>query len=383
MKRQTLLIAVVVLLLLAILVWLFFTVFERRVEEHETGFQGEARQNEYLAAERFLQKYGMQIKSLSTILDLKAMPPSDDVLFIPTARYDLSPEKIQEILSWVKHGGHLITRSRRPFSGKIVKDDTLFDLLGVETHAKKEIDLLDTTKPSVIDVHVNSKIEDKKVEFDMNVWMKDLEKHDISWRVKGENGSQLLEYQIGEGFVTLLSDIGFLKNSRIAKHDHAAFLYTLVHVDNRNRNIWIVRNDDMPSLLSVLRQKAAASLIALAIFLVFWLWYVTRRFGPLQQTEEGLRRSLREHITSTGFFQWRCHNRSTLFLNAKLALQEQIAQSRPLWTKLGEAELAAKLAKIAGVPTEKILAVLQAGKADKENEFTQYIEILSQIRKKL
>jgi hypothetical protein len=46
-------------------------------------------------------------------------------------------------------------------------------------------------------------------------------------------------------------------------------------------------------------------------------------------------------------------------------------------------KLASKLGKIAGIPSDRILLVLKANKADKESEFSQYIEILSVIRKKL
>ena len=95
------------------------------------------------------------------------------------------------------------------------------------------------------------------------------------------------------------------------------------------------------------------------------------------------RRSLREHITSSGFYQWRNHNRTVLFLSARSALQEQIAQTRPLWAKLDEMRLAGKLGKIAAIPSDQVLSVLQAQQADKEVEFTQFIEILSVIRKKL
>ena len=382
MSRQAIVFTLIGILLAAATAWWFFENFEHRVEEKEVGFHGEASRNDFLAAERFLEKYGMQIESLPTILDLKHMPQSNDVLFIPTGRYDLATEKIAELLDWVRQGGHLIVRARHPSRKGIKMDDELFQRLGVETHAKKD-NLFDSEDRTVIKVQVNDTIEDKQVEFDKNIWMQDIGDSDLSWQVDGENGSHLLEFKLGEGYVTLLSDIEFLDNASIAKYDHASFLYTMVHIDNSKRHLWIIRNDDMPSLLSMLRHKAPATLILFGILILFWLWYTTRRFGPLQPASTASRRSLREHITSSGFYQWRNQNRTELFVSARTALQEQLAQTRPLWAKLDNMKLAGKLGKIAGIPSDQVLSVLKAKQADKEAEFTQFIEILSVIRKKL
>jgi len=383
MNRQALVLSLIGMLLAAAAAWWFFENFEHRVEEKDVGFHGEASRNDFLAAERFLEKFGMQIESLPTILDLKKMPQHNDVLFIPTGRYDLATQKMTELLNWVEQGGHLIVRARRPSRSGIKMDDELFASLGVETHTQKDNSLFETENRAVIDVQVNDKIENKKVEFDKNVWLQDVGENDLSWQVDGANGSHLLEYHLGDGYVTLLSDIEFLDNDAIAEHDHASFLYTMVHIDNTNRRIWIIRNDDMPSLLSMLKDKAPATLILLGVLILFWLWYTTRRFGPLQPAPKMARRSLREHITSSGFYQWRNHNRTELFVSARTALQEQIAQTRPLWAKLDEMKLAGKLGKIAAIPSDQVLSVLQAQQADKEVEFTQFIEILSVIRKRL
>jgi hypothetical protein len=383
MSRQTLIAVVLALVFIGFAVWWFFTNFEYRVEEQDLGYGTEARRNQYLAAERFLEKFDMQIKSIPSMLEVKSLPPPSDVLFMPTARYDLSSKRVQELLAWVKRGGQLITRARPVAESRPAQDDPLFYLLGVTTHVMKEHDHNKSHNPSVINVHVNSAVEDKKVEFDMNVWMTDTKKHELNWRVKGKNGSQILEYHLGAGYVTLLSDLHFLNNNSIADNDHAAFLYALVHLDSSDRKIWIVRHDDLPSLLSIMWEKSPASLIALSVLLAIWLWYTTRRFGPLLMRETGKRRSLREHISSSGYYQWRNNNRSALFMSAKTALQEQIAQTRPLWIKLGDSELSEKLGKIAGIPADKVLRVLQCASVEKEVEFTQYIEILSLIRKSL
>ena len=206
---------------------------------------------------------------------------------------------------------------------------------------------------------------------------------ETSWTVDGENGAQLLEFKIDDGWVTLLSDIQFLTNRYIDKFDHAAFLHTIVHIDNSKRKLWLIRNDDSPSLLSLLFTNAQSAMVMFLIFIFAWLWYISRRFGPVAPNPQAIRRSMSEHITSTGHYQWRNHNRTELLESVQKAVHEQIAQTRPLWINLSEKELAKKLAKIAGLDQERILKAITAKRVGKELEFSATIEVLSIIRKKL
>jgi hypothetical protein len=47
---------------------------------------------------------------------------------------------------------------------------------------------------------------------------------------------------------------------------------------------------------------AAETLVALGVFILFWLWRVALRFGPLQPSPEPNRRSLLEHVRALGRF---------------------------------------------------------------------------------
>jgi len=439
-------------IMLGLLAWLVISVYinyETYQKEVNLGYTGEAKSNDFYAAELFLAKYGMQIKSLTSILTLNVMPDTNDVLFIPTKRYDLGDDRVTELINWVKKGGHLIVLARYDYAkekdddDKHEIDDILFNRLGVRTHAKgiksfferfglesddfdelnveadkdkaknkspdkklsdsdnkkqAEKDTSDESKDvedhrskrekyesahTPIDIKVNDKIENKKVYFIQDRWMTNEGDEDVSWSVEGENGAQLLEFKMDKGWVTLLSDINFLTNRHIDKFDHAAFLHTVVHIDDSKRQLWLIRNDDSPSIFWLIYGNAFSALMMFLIFVFVWLWYASRRFGPMAPNAQPIRRSMSEHITSAGHFQWRNHNRSELLASAQKALHEQIAQLRPLWLKLSEDELAEKLTKISGLDKEHVFRAITTRQVKKELEFTAIIEVLSTIRKKL
>jgi len=417
MNRVTLIIVTVVTVFVGSLIGWFLTTHERYEKEVDIGFNGEAATNRFYAAELFLKKYNMEIESLPSILELKEMPDTRDVLFIPTKRYDISTDRVAELMDWVRKGGHLIVLARYDSNNDENKNDELFETLGVTSEYEFDVDPIiemflgefvedepeAESKPETgsdaandkaddietpkrnppLNIQINDTIEDKKVRFIQSKWMTNEGRYETSWEVQGKNGSQLLEFHIDEGWVTLLSGIGFMTNYNLEKHDHAAFLHTLVHINNSDRKLWIIRNDDNPSLLSILYNEQYPVFISFIVFVLFWLWYASRRFGPVAPDSQAVRRSMSEHIVSTGHYQWRSRNREELLHSVQKTLHEQIVQTHPLWVRLSDKERAGKLAKLAGLNEEKVYLAITTKSAERELEFTAIIEVLSKIRKKL
>lgn len=438
MNRNVLIIVAIAAVLTASFSWWFFENYEQYEEEIDLGHRGEAARNRFYAAELFLEKYNMQVESLPSILQLKQLPDPGDVLFIPTQRFDIGPDRVKELMDWVSKGGHLIVLARYQRKGDVETRDELFHELGVTTdhtfdimpffgllmgdqeeelleeeekknqkqetagesasenpdnksegedgqdsmEENKKIDIKKLMR-SVLDIHINEEVENKKVRFWPSKWMVNQGLYETSWEVNGKNGAHLLEFQIEKGWVTLLSEIRFMTNKSIGRYDHAAFLHTLVHIDNSKRKLWIIRNDDSPSLLSILFDRYSPAMMTFIAFILFWLWYASRRFGPVTSDEQIARRSMSEHIVSAGHFQWRNRNRSELLQSVQKALYEQIAQTRPLWVKLSDKELAAKLAKVSGLDEDRIYRSITAKSVSKELDFAATIEVFSIIRKKL
>ena len=422
MNYKSIIAVAVILLTSSIYPILFFTSHERVTQEENTGYSQEARRNNFYAAELFLKKYGMEIKSMASILQLKKMPDTNDVLFIPTERFDLGKDRVDEIMKWVNKGGHLIAVARYNYGSDKKTNDLLFERLGVtarslidneifdefsdfllerkpakkdkqakeakQKDAKKDKnkrslrEVFETNRTPIL-VEINNKQEEKRVYFNQDKWMSYENSYEVGWHVTGKNGAQLLEFIVGDGRITLLSDINFMRNRQIDKFDHAAFLYSMVHLNNSKRNLWLIRSDDSPSLLSLMFTHAKPALIVFAVLLFAWLWYASRRFGPIAPNSSTSRRSVGEHIISSGYYYWRNRHRSELLASVQKAIQEQLAHTRPAWLKLSDEDLAEKIAGITHLDKTRILKAITATHVEKELEFTAIIEVLSIIRKKL
>lgn len=134
-----------------------------------------------------------------------------------------------------------------------------------------------------------------------------------------EFGSQLIQLSLGEGQITVLTDLSLWDNNHLLYLDHAWLLAWLTGDDG----VWFVRSVAMPPLLQWLWQRAPELFIALLLLVALWLWLRIPRQGPLQPVEEDRHHDYLQHLHASGYFQWRTEQQDNL-----LAALRQQANAR-------------------------------------------------------
>ncbi len=419
MKRDFILLAVLVTAILALGIW-FSRTYEWRTEEVEVGFQGEAARNPLLAAVRFLEKTDTPVTSVDSVLQLEDMPKQFDVVVISTERFDFSPERTARFHQWVENGGHLIVTARRPGDTPGSRDDPLLDPYGIRFSDGDEDDALDELDSAPIDeitdsgaaeqIHTRTDCDEQEVEklktpaedceetikvkfdddgdsllvhFDPGKILEITGDTDPDWYVADALGVYLVEYRLGSGWLTVLNDFDFMHTENIRKHDHAAFLWRLLHIDQHRGSVWFITHEDIPALSALIWAAGKPVVIVLLALLAAWLWKSSRRFGPVLASPPPPRRSLREHIRASGFFFWQTQQQTLLLENTRQAVHAQIEILHPGWKSLQTDDLFARLAEASGLPVEEITHALQADEVVNEAQFTRYIHTLETVRKKL
>jgi hypothetical protein len=398
--RQPLIITAAIALVVALAAWWFFANFERRTDTVEMGFQGEARRNPLLALQRFLEASGDTVQSIESLSRLRTMPDTSSALLVPTQRYDLGPQRSEQLHEWVEHGGHLIVVARERIGDVQRASDPLLDRYGIELTVDEEPDdgigqdaeFEDGAKgdahgsdetPSV-EVTVDTGTEPYRVAFSPHrrVLLNN-DSVEPNWWVGQGYGAHLVELAVGDGHLTVLSDAAFLNNPMIGEFDHAAFALRLLHVRDGLRNIVLVYRDDMPNLVSVLWRWAWSVLVSGAILLVAWLWSASRRFGPIVADPPLSRRSLREHIQASGRFLWHHGHRDLLIDAARQAMHRRIQQRHPTWRAFAQDELARCVAEATSMPIAEVQWAMHAEVFETEAELTRYMNTLNTIGKRL
>ena len=368
--------------------WLYNN-FERVAQKVEIGFQGEARDNPLLAAERLLKRMGTPVKIGHTLPKIKQLESQDTLILLEYGSF-LKSTQTKQLLNWVRNGGHLIWVSDvlNNVQEKAIAPDPLFKRLSIRQYQNDlngfEVAQILPTKFVWAQYHL-------QVAFDSDYHLKSPLP---ATKIGNKYGIHLLFHYFGNGMISVLSDMWFIENNRIDLFDHAKFLWLLVNSERSATNVWLVYtktyNDDinipssknaMPPLWNLLWTNMWAIIISVMILLLFWLWAASRRFGPLLPVPPRIRRRLLEHIEASGHFWWRQDRALMLLRGAKQALLKRLESVHPDWIRLSNTELSQRLALVSGLNAQEIENAWHCTKPDNEITFTQTVQIFTKIRK--
>ncbi|EXI67456.1 MAG: hypothetical protein AW08_02012 [Candidatus Accumulibacter adjunctus] len=378
MRRRLLAAGLLALLVVgALAVWLVDH-FERVPVSVREAPHAEARRNPYLALERLTAGMGgtLRRQSDARVLD---DPPAGTTLFLDRQRaHLLPPERLRHLLAWVAAGGHLIAVAEDPQLA-----DPLLDSVGVgrATRSMEEI----PQRPAAITVQPPGGSRPLQVSAS---WQKlSASGRQPAWSAGdgGQEGVQMLQFRIGEGRLTVASELDQqLGNRRIGELDHAEFYWTLIggNAGSPPPQVLLLSRLQMPTLFEWLAENARAAAFAALLVLLLWLWRIVPRFGSLQPEPAPARRELREHLAAVGRYLWRCGQLAALLPAAREHFRQRLGQRRPAIAARTPAAQVSQLAALSALPAARIAAAL-AGPADGPHAFTDALRTLQELERVL
>lgn len=399
----------------------FYRTHEYKEVTIRTGLLNEARRNPYYAARLFLKRMGVPTVKKESLQSLSGIgfPDTDNVMFITSSRSTLSTGRTEALLDWVESGGHLIARSTTDwyYSGDDKLEDEIDELLsdkesrdplqrmmGIRTgkrvylgndNSDDEEDnqniissLLETTEDHQYEREIRLKgvsktLKIQSIRFNQLDIDYNHEKQSEPIKIAGKNF--MVRQRLGDGMITLLSDLSFLENYQIEKSDHAEILWHLVHGShtdlNQPQQVWLIHNDEMPSLWTLIWKYAWALNVSLIILFLFWMLKASRRFGPLIPKQQEDRRSLNEHITSSGNFYWKNNQKQLLVESARQSTLQHLTRVHPGWAQRTDEEQLQILSEQLKMPVDALRTLLFSTDIEQADDFTRLIQQLEMIRK--
>lgn len=338
----------VVLLVFAVplLGWGLYSSIEFYDETVEARWSVEALRNPYLVAQQYLEKSEIDVVDADNLIDLEVLR-GVGTLFISEPNQVLTPRQLREVKRWLERGGNII------YTANVVAhaDDLLLEDLDVEVNWR-DYDDEDEDEKSLSETfrEYNRQIEEGKtreeivesmvpestltiVEFGSDIGDLEIEFNDskvlthpyiegtgfdaskpepISWAYS-EYGVHLLQFEIGAGLLTIVSDPTIWTSYQIDQHDHAFLLWVLADDDG---GFAILRPVLQDSIWVLIGRNATELLIAAALLIALWIWHMGSRFGRLQPRDMSRTRALAEHFSSISHYLW--HRRDGEYLIAPL-----------------------------------------------------------------
>jgi hypothetical protein len=342
-----LLLGLAVGLLLLTLGWVFNHI-ESYEQQQNTGLSARAKRNDFLAAEFFLQRSGIEAASVSGRELLYQLPTPDHAIVLADFNISLSQKRQQALRQWLEQGGQLLTTAPT----FLADDDSnvLKSLFSIESvfHAQDKVNG-NAKELAVMDVQFVDLEETVKVALDMRFSLRFDEKlyhQDDIAIVRTGDDIHLLQLSIGKGFLTVVSDLNFLKNTQIKQPDHAFFLWQLL---GDSRKVWMLYSNHTPALWLRAWKYNAPLFVSVLVLGGFYFWSLWGRFGPIIQNPQIARRNILQHLRAVGQFHWKLDHAQQLIEQNRELLQQHIRTRHPGWRVMNQHERMDWLAQRLGV----------------------------------
>ena len=362
----------------------------------ETGYEGIARVQPYLAAERMFAKLGWESEAVHTTQDL----PYGGTLVL-AGETSIGQTISMRAIEWVeKKSGHLILILRGTEAwrddwdknlGEIFAsyDDLIyhpvFRKLGIKP-APKSNNLISNTE------RMNAEIIDDTFEYDQRFELaldatKTSSKPDVLVGKKEE--AKILSVPVSTGRITVVCDGSPFRNRYIDENDHAELLVALAQLehgayglDSWNRSIRFLLSGN-ESFFTLLWQHYWMALVALALLIIAWLWRNILRFGPLQKSSTNEVRQFSEHLKMTGKFLWRQRLSADLLLPMRRAILNKLQRHQGMDLQDDDARIMERLANLSQLPYERVANAWQSNRAADGKTLQTIIHDLQIIEKSL
>lgn len=360
------------------LIW-FLNNFELAERETVGGYSQEARRNPFLAAERFLTRIGRDAASVSSSDLWRNLPESNDVLVVYRYVPPAGEERQQLLRDWIEAGGHLIVGADSTLRVGKDKDRRIPGLLaelGVRVHEREQSFLPGRPAQARVEIEFEDVEEPVGVTMSTQRYLEDTEEQ-ASAGVLLEDGYGLLQYEVGEGLVTVLADNTFLTNRRIGDDDHALALALLVGLEPAGK-VWLVHDVVMPSLLDLAWQNAAHAVVALLAAALLWLWKLGTRLGPLLPPAQLPRRDISEHLAASATYLWRLDRAQKLFHDNRQRIEQSWLGKHYVLRAMTPAERCHWIAARSGMSPRAVERALYADYAAESDfiELSSYLQVL-------
>jgi hypothetical protein len=383
-----LLVAGAVLLLALLTIWLG-SQLQRYEDVVEHGPAPQARSNDYLAAELFLRDLGLQVARHDGIAGLDTLPNSGQTLLLLGDRRNMTPRQTERLLDWAAAGGHLVVVAERLWDEKTGKSgDLLLDRLNLQQYSTRDLDeeaqspqsSTAEQHPQLTKLYLENESAPAYLAFDTDFHLYDADNRAHAW-ANSVGATHMLQLQHGNGLVTALTDSWIWQNRNIDEYDHAWLLWYLT----QDSEVTLVHRSEHDGLLAQLRKHFPETLTALGLLILFALWHVGQRFGPLLPAASPARRQLQEHLRGSAEFLLRHGREQSLLQRLQQDIQRRANVRHPGFEQLPLSGQLTLLAQLSSLPPASIEQAMRPTPQQRlsATEFTRQVAYLQTLRNAL
>ncbi len=351
----------------------------------DRGPAPQALANPYLAAEHFLRQQGVAVEHANSQERLATLPAKGNSLLLLGERSNMTPRQVEQLLGWAKAGGHLLLVAEALWDEEAGKSgDLLLDRLSIHQTWADEPEAPENTlekkAPDLTKLYVDNETAPAFFSFDTDFNLTD-PRHLAQFSANSARSSHLMQLDLGEGRVTVVTDSDLWKTPDIGKHDNAWLLWYL----SQGTAVTLLFNNDFDDLFSLLLRYFPQALVALVALIALTLWHAGMRQGPIQAPAPKARRQLQEHLKASADFLLRRSGQRTLLLALQRDILRAARHRHPGFEQLDNAEQWRVIEHLTHQPSHVISQALGplAAKRLSSADFSRLVASLQTLRNAL
>lgn len=361
-------------------------------ESRDTGYEGIARTQPFLAAERLLASLGWEVRRDHAIKDLGY----GGTLIL---NGDGSSNQItsQRALEWAENQhGHLILLLSGSESWRNDWEPNFQQFLvnseELNVHpVLKKLHLTVSSKgvfsmgsPATIDVEIDGESYEMKSAPPLTLHASSMPgKADVLVGTKDEASLVSMPLKSG-GRITVVCDGVPFRNRQLDTADHAQILVALVSLGSewQQRSVAFLLHSSI-SFYGLLWDQFWMPIIALAVLLLAWLWKNFPRFGPLLAANGNADRQFSDHLRMTGNFLWSRRRSSDLLQATRQAILRRLQVRHHGMSGAPEDRLMEHFSGLTQIPYDRVARAWQASESNDSGHFLAILRDLQSIHQAL
>ena len=401
------------LVLLGLVGWGLYASIEFYEETEESGWSLDALRNPYLAAQKFMTESGIEVTDVDSLARLDELS-NLGTLFFSDANQVQTPRQLEQVMNWLDVGGNVIYTADavshdddlllREFSVDVdwrefeveeeAEEKTLSETMReynrqLESGKSREeiANSLSDEEDSITLVQFADDIGDVEVAFNDSKILShphildsesDSGHKPFSWSYS-EHGIHMLQFEVGSGLLTIISDPGIWTSYHIDQYDHAYLLWLL---SSGEGNFAILRSVLRDSIWVLMRRNATELLIAAGLLILIWIWRTGYRFGRLLPNDLSQSRALGEHFSSISHYLWHRRQGAHLVEPLRARVLRRASLTLGEFSRVDQARQFELIAQRCDLNPEAIARAF--GSADfNEASFVQTVRLLKHIEQSL
>lgn len=199
----------------------------------------------------------------------------------------------------------------------------------------------------------------------------------ILMRAGDERGDTFVQMKLGQGKVSLLTEVE-IWNNRQLNAAHNAYLYHWL-VGN-SQTIWLFTSAAQAHWLVSLTNWSPSLIGLIILLLVLFIWYQAVQFGPAYAHDETHQHFFNQHIKASAEFYWQHKQQALLIKPLQQQIIEKICKRWPAFRTNNQAQQIDYLVDLTQLDKALIQQSMFAQTNQDERGFTRQVRTLQKIR---